>query len=372
MIDKELRKIDFSLREISSNLKKEQRKDYTEQYNFIHIITASIVLLTTGAILLSGFILFSYFNEIGIKSLFVSSETQTSTLITIFFILIIYIIYSTAPSFIQIAIINVSIKKNLTHKEKVFLILQYLGEGIVAYILIIRLFREGILSPPEIIISGSIVMISITFILYSNLTNKIEYLFLSVVNLTFLTFSSLFMPAKNIYETIHNGEYTLYFFIAFIYSLFLRCICLWSRDNKITLIIPILLIFSLLNFPANGQLPNIKEFIIRSIGLADINNKPYLIKKSERYDVMLSIPKGKDKIFCGKLLWNNGNTAVFLPYYENNSKNNFKIPSKDIILYQGKYNRDLCTYIENLNHQNIVARIYNETIRSYIFMSINK
>lgn len=370
MTDKELRKIDFSLREISSNLKKEPRKDYTEQYNFIHIITASIVLLTTGAILLSGFILFSYFNEIGIKSLFVSSETQTNTLITIFFILIIYIIYSTAPSFIQIAIINFSTKKNLTHKEKIFLILQYLGEGIVGYILIIRLFQEGTLSPAEIILFGSIVMTSITFVLYSNLTNKIEYLFLSVINWTFLTFSSLLMPAKNIYETIHNGEYTLYFFIAFSCSLFLRCICLWIRDNKITLIIPILLIFSLLNFPTNGKSPNVKEFIIRSIGLADINNKPYLIEKSERYDIILSMPKGEDKIFCGKLLWNNGNTAVFLPYYEDNSKNNFKIPSQNIMLYQGKYNRELCTYIENLNHT-IVARIYNETIKSYIFMSIN-
>lgn len=373
-IDKELRNIDFSLREISVNLKKEQIKDYTKQYNVIHIITASIVLLTTAAIFLSGFILFSYFNEIGIKSLFLNSETQTSTQITIFFTLVIYVIYSTTPSFIQIAIINFSTKQDLTHIEKLYLVLSYICEGIIAYILIVRLLKEETLLTPEIFFLVSTVITSIFLISFSNLKNKTEYLFLCIVNLFFLAFSSLFMPAKNIHETIYNGEHSVYFCIVFIFSLIIRCICLWSRDNKFTLTIPILLIFSLLNLPTHEKLPNVKEFIIKSIGLADINNKPYLIEENESYDINPPILNGKgkykNKIFCGKLLWNNGNTTVFLPYYENNPKNNFKIPSKDIIPYQGKHYRQFCSYVEKMILSNTVtARVYNETIRSYLFIN---
>lgn len=384
-INKHLGEINNSQKTIS----KESQKDMlTKPYNISQIIIATITIIITLSILLGAFTTYSYFQDISSIELYSSEDTFLFTNISLFFILIItpiffatfhfyynrYKLYQTLKEKQE----RVTKIKNKIHKAI------YINSVVLLFSTLFCMTSYSVGEKKAFSISFIVCIIFLLNVislqkrinlLINNNKNFIDRLgfFINYLGAAdFLLVASFYFPIFTgivRVDDISSLKYLgLYFFIFIIIIITTplkaknMSILEMTKETFLTSTL-IILVISITSFFIGSSF---NYNMMKMLGKADHSIKPYLIKNHNRYDINSKhIING---ITCGKLLWNRGNKYIFLPSYEKNKENNFKINSSEIDLYQGKIRNLICHYFFNLTQSNeSIFRISNETIYIYLY-----
>lgn len=398
-------------------IKEKLKTNYQREYNLVHI---TITLVTVMSVLLGAATYYIYLNSIDALGLFSSESVSLFISIFIFEIFIILMIGGLfyVPFFLDDTLYrdikrkkHIEIKDKITKRAILFVLFAFI------YLISLKI-TIGNYRAKDPLAKGWLGLNNetIIFLLYF-------LFFISILGTVWIYYQNFhkklrFFVKKKGYDTLTKISYNIdIIFTLFSVSIFLLTISLFiymfagARNLNSPweffsfLIFPIILLVFFLLFPVGNINKNffsrlgiimpftfacvffigVSSFflsfftetnfannLMKLTGKADSENQPYNIKEISLYDIDENyIVKG---ITCGRRLWNSESLVVFLPLYETDKKNNFKIKKENITQYQGKNYKVICDYINMLRSDKrskdlgkIVTRIHNEAIKSYLF-----